>query len=173
MRRRSGQAVALALVLAGGLALRSHLAPAQADLARADSVVTRVPFNHELHAGKHAIDCLFCHGQAAHAATANLPSARDCYVCHWSIAADRPAILELERQVSQGVALHWPAQVRLPGHVRFRHDPHVRAGIDCARCHGQVAEMAEVRPVLPLTMGFCVDCHRTEGATRDCMACHQ
>ena len=132
-----------------------------------------IPFSHAQHAGTHRLDCLLCHGQAATEAEANIPSARDCYVCHWSIAADRPAILELERQVSQRVALHWPAQVRLPAHVRFRHDPHVRAGIDCARCHGQVAEMAEVRPVQPLTMGFCVDCHRTEGATHDCMACHQ
>jgi hypothetical protein len=166
-------AVGLGVALAAVLTLRSELAPARASSASADSSVAAVPFNHELHAGKYQIDCLFCHGQAAHAASANLPAARDCYVCHWSIAADQPAILELERQLSLGLSMRWPAAVRLPSHVRFRHDPHVRAGMACARCHGEVAEMADARPVQPLTMGFCVDCHRTEGATRDCMACHQ
>ena len=132
-----------------------------------------IPFSHVLHAGKHAIDCRFCHGQAAHGAEANLPSARDCYVCHWTIAADKPAILELERRVKTGTPITWPASVRLPQHVQFQHAPHVRHGVACAACHGNLQVRENAQPSRALSMGFCVDCHRTEGATHDCMACHQ
>jgi hypothetical protein len=172
IRRRLaiGLGLGAGLAFAGGLALRPALAPPAPETAAGAALI---PFNHELHAGKHRIDCLFCHGQAAHAATANLPALRDCYVCHWSIASDEPAILELERQLTLGLPTRWPSAVRLPAHVRFRHEPHVSDGVACSACHGEVAEMADVQPVRPLSMGFCVDCHRTEGATRDCMACHQ
>jgi hypothetical protein len=63
--------------------------------------------------------------------------------------------------------------VRLPAHVQFPHAPHARQGIDCAACHGDVAAMeGEVKLAKPLNMAFCVDCHRAQGATDDCMACH-
>lgn len=132
-----------------------------------------IPFSHVLHAGKHGIDCLFCHGQAAHGAEANIPSARDCYVCHWAIASDKPAILELERRVHAGTPVLWPASVRLPQHVQFQHEPHIRQGVECAACHGNLGRRENAQPSRTLTMGFCVECHRTEGATHDCMACHQ
>jgi hypothetical protein len=132
-----------------------------------------IPFSHVLHAGKYGIDCLFCHGQAAHGADANLPAARDCYVCHWTIAADKPAILELERRVQSEVPILWPASVRLPEHVQFPHEPHLRRGVTCAACHGNMGRRENAQPSRPLTMGFCVDCHRTQEATHDCMACHQ
>jgi cytochrome c7-like protein len=132
-----------------------------------------IPFSHVLHAGKYGIDCLFCHGQAAHGADANLPAARDCYVCHWTIAADKPAILELERRVKTETPILWPASVRLPEHVQFPHEPHLRRGVTCAACHGNMGRRENAQPSRPLTMGFCVDCHRTQEATHDCMACHQ
>jgi hypothetical protein len=137
------------------------------------SAAADIPFSHVLHAGKHGIDCLFCHGQAAHGADANLPAARDCYVCHWTIAADKPAILELERRVKTETPILWPASVRLPEHVQFPHEPHLRRGVACAACHGNMGRRENAQPSRPLTMGFCVDCHRTQEATHDCMACHQ
>ena len=136
------------------------------------SAAADIPFSHVLHAGRHKIDCLFCHGQAAHGADANLPAARDCYVCHWTIAADKPAILELERRLKTETPILWPASVRLPEHVQFPHEPHLRRGVACAACHGNMGRRENAQPSRPLTMGFCVDCHRTQEATHDCMACH-
>ena len=155
------------------VAAASDTAAASEAVIEPSDAVAVIPFSHVLHAGKHQIDCRFCHGQAARGAEANLPSARDCYVCHWTIAAEKGAILELERRVHAKTPILWPAAVRLPGHVQFQHEPHVRAGVDCASCHGDLRSRDDAQPRRALTMGFCVECHRTEGATDDCMACHQ
>jgi hypothetical protein len=61
---------------------------------------------------------------------------------------------------------------RTPDHVRFTHEAHIQAGVQCATCHGQVEQMAEVRQVRALNMGDCIACHRQNNARTDCSVCH-
>ena len=60
----------------------------------------------------------------------------------------------------------------LPDYVRFAHKPHIRAGVDCADCHGQVEKMHAAVQVESLSMGWCLSCHQERDVTRDCLACH-
>jgi hypothetical protein len=69
--------------------------------------------------------------------------------------------------------IEWVKVHELPWHVGFTHKRHVKAGVDCAVCHGGVAKMARVKRVRPLTMGWCVTCHWTRGAPTDCATCHR
>lgn len=172
MRLRACAALLLLLTVAGKA--EAPEAPDSTTPPADPGAPAGIPFSHAQHAGTHRLDCLLCHGQAATEAEANIPAARDCYVCHWSIAAEKPSILALEKHVQDGTPIAWPAAVRLPAHVQFPHAPHARQGVDCAACHGDVVTMeGEVRLEKPLTMDFCVDCHRAQGATDDCMACHR
>jgi len=131
-----------------------------------------IAFSHRLHAGQYQLDCLFCHGNAARGAAASIPAVRDCYVCHWSVGEGRPEIVKLERLVEEGLPIRWRKIVRLPEHVQFSHEPHVRRGIECAVCHGQVEEMEMTHQIRELKMGVCVECHWENRASSDCLVCH-
>ena len=54
----------------------------------------------------------------------------------------------------------------------FNHAPHIRAGVECATCHGDVARQTVAGRNVDLTMGFCVKCHKTRHASNDCLTCH-
>jgi len=56
--------------------------------------------------------------------------------------------------------------------VRFNHAPHVRAKVECATCHGDVAKQTVAERVVDHTMGFCVSCHQAKKASNDCLTCH-
>jgi hypothetical protein len=70
-------------------------------------------------------------------------------------------------------AIEWVKVHELPWHVGFTHKRHVRAGVDCAECHGEVKYETRIRQVRSLTMGWCITCHRARGAPRDCWTCHR
>jgi hypothetical protein len=57
-------------------------------------------------------------------------------------------------------------------HLRFNHAPHIRAGVTCANCHGDVAQQTVAERVVDLTMGYCIDCHQERQASVDCLTCH-
>lgn len=155
---------ALALALLGGLAAwraSSPLAPAQP-----------IAYPHTIHAGALAIPCLFCHAFADRSTQATVPPLSTCMTCHETIALDRPEVQRLRGYVQRNEPVAWVRVHELPSFVRFTHKRHVRAGVDCATCHGGVAAMERVKRVRPLTMGWCVTCHRTRGAPTDCATCH-
>jgi hypothetical protein len=170
MRRLlAGAAVLLVLALIG--CARPGGKGSVADPAPART--QQIAFSHAQHAGKAGLQCLFCHGNAARGAEANIPSARDCFVCHWAVGEGNADVAKVVAAVDSGWAIRWPAVVRLPEHVQFDHAAHVRRGVDCAACHGDVAHMDDLVAPRPLGMDFCVACHRREDATRDCVACHR
>ena len=86
----------------------------------------------------------------------------------------------LENQAPMPVA--WVRVHTLPDFVRFDHRPHIWAGVSCQSCHGPVETMERVRQEAPLSMGWCVNCHRdvnehgvagkTAYASLDCTTCH-
>lgn len=157
---------ALVLLLLGALAAwRSWtpLAPEQP-----------IAFPHTIHAGRLEIPCLHCHVNADRSPRATAPALSVCMACHATIAVDRPEVQRLRGYVERKEPVTWNRVHFLPDSalVHFSHKPHVKAGVDCAVCHGGVAQMARVTRVRPLTMGWCVTCHRTRGAPTDCTTCH-
>jgi formamidopyrimidine-DNA glycosylase len=74
----------------------------------------------------------------------------------------------------KGIDLAWQRVFGYPdeAHVRFNHAPHIRANVECATCHGNIAEQTVAQRNVEMTMGFCVNCHRERKASLDCLACH-
>lgn len=156
----------LVILLMGALAAWRHVTP----LAPAQPIA----FPHTVHAGRLEIPCLHCHADAGRSPSASVPPLSVCMACHATIATDRPEVQKLRGFVERREPVSWSRVHALPASalVHFNHKPHVRAGVDCAACHGGVAQMARVTRVRPLTMGWCVSCHRARGAPTDCTTCH-
>ena len=131
-------------------------------------------FDHRIHAGQYKIPCLTCHTGADHAPAAGIPTADKCMGCHRFVAKDKPNVQALTNAVEAGEPIVWNRVNRVPDHVFFNHDRHVRAGVACQKCHGPVETMALVQPIPNLTMGWCVQCHKANHAPHtDCLVCHK
>ncbi len=169
-----------------------------------------------------ALDCTFCHRNVAKGAAATIPSVQQCMFCHSQVTGTTAAAIAeigkfrglatdgegnllkdddgnfvpLESPMDPLVAINWARVNRLPDHVQFVHDVHIRflmanpdqivnatnltvssegavdAAQTCSTCHGAVATMTKVKQVRALKMGDCVDCHREYNAPTDCAICH-
>lgn len=130
-------------------------------------------FSHQVHLAKEVL-CTDCHDGVERGPVAGLPSINTCMICHSQIATDRPLIQTLADMQAKGLDLAWQ---RVYGyapeaHVRFEHAPHVRGGIECATCHGDLKTETVAERVVDLDMAFCVNCHKAKQASIDCLACH-
>lgn len=180
MSFRPGSARSLA-GLAGALALcgcgdRQPPAPVQP-----------IAFSHRIHAGLNAIGCTSCHASAEHSPVAGIPSMDRCRGCHKFVKGDEhdavvdAQIKALLRYLDDDKPIEWVRVHRLPDLVYFTHERHVRSGVQCSECHGAVERMEAARQVAPLTMGWCLSCHRRKQAERpleraqltDCLTCHK
>src|SRR5215470_13431322 len=155
-------------------------------------------FNHVIHAGSFQIPCQYCHADARRSEYAGLPSVERCLGCHKIIGvADNPEIGKIHEYARRGAPIPWVRIFKVPEFTQFPHKPHVRAEVACQTCHGPIERMPVVggdtgpavlddltrlvglKPAQrPFTMGWCVECHRQENASRgmhaplDCIACH-
>ena len=119
-----------------------------------------VPFSHKLHAGELAIDCRYCHAMAEFSALASIPPTQTCMNCH-HLAARKSEKLQMVRDsLESGEPIQWVRVHKIPEYAYFNHSLHLRAGVGCSSCHGEVAQMDEIRQVEPLSMSWCLDCHR-------------
>lgn len=142
-----------------------------------------VEFDHRHHVRDNGIDCIYCHAGAETRAIAGVPSTEVCMGCHGQIWNDSPLLAPVRESWDTGVPIAWRRVHALPDHVYFHHGVHTHAGVTCTQCHGDVGGMARVYRVAPLTMGWCLDCHRDppgprhEGrrvtAITTCSACHR
>ena len=119
-----------------------------------------VEFSHELHAGQLGIDCRYCHTSVEEAATASVPPTQTCMNCHQKVRAESPKLIPVRESFATGMPITWVRIHDLPDYVYFNHSAHVARGVGCVSCHGRVDKMAEVHQDQPLTMGWCLDCHR-------------
>ena len=175
-----------------------------------------IPFPHTVHAGAvedggHAIQCEFCHRNVTTGAAATVPAVEVCVICHKQIkganakadVAEPETLINIQRVLDKhedGRPIDWERVHRMPDHVRFVHEAHLRfltqgeertvtlpMGDEepmnlpvpvqeaCSVCHGDVAHMEEVQPQegQSLKMGTCLDCHRENNVSTDCTVCHK
>jgi hypothetical protein len=122
-----------------------------------------IAFSHRLHAGTYRVPCLYCHFAAEKSRHAGIPPAGVCMNCHRQLRVASAEVEKLKEAVSQVRPVRWIKVHNLPDFVYFNHSQHVNAGVACQRCHGPVETMDRVRQESPLTMGWCLGCHRQEG----------
>ena len=137
-----------------------------------DAAAQPIAFSHSHHVAEIGIDCQFCHAYARRGPVAGIPSVQRCAGCHRVVLSEQPEILKVLEYWENEEPIPWVRVHDLPDHVRFTHKAHVRAGVGCETCHGDVAAMEAAVQVESLSMGWCVSCHEDRGATRDCLACH-
>jgi len=148
--------------------------------------VQPIHYSHKIHAGANQIECQYCHSSARISKHSGIPSLNVCMNCHENIA-DYNGEEDLEKGYTKDFytneikklykAVGWDEETQsytgdtepvkwvrihnLPDFVYFNHSQHVSlAGIDCQKCHGPVEEMEILYQYSPLTMGWCIDCHR-------------
>jgi hypothetical protein len=122
--------------------------------------VQPVPYSHALHAGDLGIDCRYCHNTVEVAAKAAVPPTQTCMNCHAKIRTASPKLTPIRESYATGMPVPWVRVHDLADFVYFNHSAHVRRGVGCVSCHGRVDKMEAVTQVEPLSMGWCLDCHR-------------
>lgn len=119
-----------------------------------------VPYSHALHAGEMGLDCRYCHSVVERGAKAAVPPAATCMNCHQTVLPKSDKLTPVRAAFFENVALHWKRVTDLPDYVYFNHSAHVTRGVGCVTCHGRIDQMPEVYQFAPLSMGWCLDCHR-------------
>jgi len=124
-----------------------------------------VPFSHKTHASDLDIDCLYCHNMADKSPYAGVPPTQTCMNCHAQQAnKDSLKLAVLMRSWDgggiDGTPIPWQRVHKIPDYAYFDHSAHVSAGVGCKSCHGNVNQMEVVRQVEPLSMSWCLNCHR-------------
>ena len=106
---------------------------------------------------------------------ATIPSVSECMVCHESVKPDSPEIKKLAGFAAKDEEPPWERVYGFPAEadVYFTHKRHVKAGVDCSTCHGDVANSIEMRQNIHWNMGRCIDCHRENKVSTDCLTCHK
>ena len=126
-----------------------------------DTVLTQpVPFSHQHHVGALGLDCRYCHAGVETSPVASVPPTSTCMTCHSQLYTNAQMLAPVRESLAQGKPIRWARVHRLPGYVYFDHSVHVKNGVGCTTCHGQVDEMPLMQQTAPLTMGWCLDCHR-------------
>jgi hypothetical protein len=146
-------------------------------------------YSHKVHAGINQISCLYCHSNALVSKHATVPPLNVCMNCHAAINdyTHGPKLYREDGSEVDGTAeiqklysytgynpktgtynttnarpIEWIKIHNLPDHVFFSHAQHTKAGkVQCQTCHGPIQEMNEVKQFAPLSMGWCINCHRT------------
>lgn len=124
------------------------------------SPVQPIAFSHKIHAGDNKVPCLYCHFGARKSRHAGIPPESVCMNCHRILTTTGTEIEKLKEAVLQQRPIVWTKIHNLPDFVYFNHSQHVLSGVACQRCHGPIETMERVGQVAPLTMGWCLDCHR-------------
>ena len=137
------------------------------------SPVQPIAFSHKKHAGDNAIPCLFCHRYAPKSTVAGIPAVADCRACHLFIAQNSPEIKKLMTYWENKEPIPWVRVYGVPDFVYFPHMMHIRAGLNCGTCHGDVATMERITRSVKIKMGWCLNCHRRHKASIDCWTCHK
>lgn len=139
------------------------------------------PFNHKQHVNDLGLDCRFCHSAVEKSDTAGMPSTEVCMSCHLEIYKGQTSLEALHKSQNENIPIQWTKVHILPDHVYFNHSVHIKGGVTCVNCHGNVQNMTQVSKQKPLSMKWCLQCHiqheeqsleKKEGLT-NCSTCHR
>jgi hypothetical protein len=119
-----------------------------------------VPFSHQHHVAGLGIDCRYCHTSVEKSSFAGIPPTQTCMNCHSQIWSTADMLAPVRASFAAGKPIEWARVHRLPDFVHFNHSIHVYKGIGCASCHGRVDKMPLTYQATPMTMSWCLDCHR-------------
>lgn len=119
-----------------------------------------VPFSHAIHAGELGIDCRYCHNTVERAGHAAIPATATCMNCHGMIHTESEKLEVVRDSYESGESIPWVRVHDLPDYAYFNHSVHLAAGVGCSSCHGRIDHMETVFQKEPLSMGWCLDCHR-------------
>lgn len=122
-----------------------------------------VPYSHRLHVGQIGLDCRYCHASVESSPVSSVPPSRVCMNCHHVVKRDSPLLEPIRSSVETGTPMRWIRVHNLPDYAYFDHAVHVHAGVGCRSCHGRIDQMEVVEQAEPLSMGWCLDCHRDPG----------
>ncbi len=119
-----------------------------------------VPYSHALHAGELGLDCRYCHTTVERAAKPTVPATQVCMNCHTQIQKDSVKLKPVRDSYESGLSVPWTRVYALPDYAYFDHSAHVTRGVSCVECHGRVDQMEVVQKATPMSMGWCLECHR-------------
>ena len=161
----------LQAVLIGGILLVTLLFSALFAVVRSPDITNQnvtieqtVPFSHQRHVGDIGIDCRYCHQSVETSAIAGVPPTQVCMNCHRELWNQSEMLAPVRESWETGQPLVWNRVHDLPDYVYFNHSIHIHKGIGCYECHGEVDQMRLTRQAEPLTMHWCLDCHRNPEA---------
>ncbi|TDA66063.1 MAG: menaquinol oxidoreductase [Chloroflexi bacterium] len=135
-----------------------------------------IAFPHNRHVGIGA-SCLYCHAGATLGPSAGLPGIEKCWGCHQQVQKQSPELTKLAGYVERNEPIPWVPVAIQPEFVRFKHSPHVNAGLQCSACHGDLAKMTVAEAQKGQNMGWCLQCHKSSAPEQwtklsDCATCH-
>ncbi len=136
-----------------------------------------VPFSHKIHAGQLKLDCRYCHNTVERAGHAAIPATATCGNCHGGnrttaetpgvpgrdlgiIKGESELLAPVRASLETGDSVLWERVHDLPDFVYFNHSVHINKGVSCVSCHGRIDQMEVVTQVEPMSMKWCLDCHR-------------
>jgi hypothetical protein len=123
-------------------------------------VEQKIPFSHEHHVNGLGISCAYCHTSVEQSAFAGIPPTHTCMTCHSQIWNTSPMLQPVRTSYQTQTPLEWVRVHDLPDFAYFNHSIHVKKGIGCQTCHGQVNKMPLTWRTNTLQMQWCLDCHR-------------
>lgn len=163
--RRVAAALAVGVLLLGGLVTAGvtyYFTPKYTRVGY--TPYQPVPFSHRIHAGQLGLDCTYCHTNVFESPHANVPSPNVCMNCHdpakANIKGDSPLLAPIRDAWKTGRPVEWVRVHKTPDYAYFNHQIHVNRGVSCVSCHGRIDQMVEVRHDQPLSMAWCLECHR-------------
>jgi Cytochrome c7 and related cytochrome c len=119
-----------------------------------------VPFSHEHHTRGLGIDCRYCHTSVEVSNSAGMPPTYTCMSCHSQIWKNAPMLEPVRASLREDKPLHWTRVHQVPDFVYFNHGIHVQKGVGCSECHGRIDKMPLAWKEKPLSMEWCLECHR-------------
>ncbi len=153
-----GAVLIIAVLLLGKIGLDSVM---RIGISKGYAPKQPISYSHKLHAGEYQINCAYCHTSVYKGKNASIPSANICMNCHGVIKNTSPEIKKLYAAIEKNQPIEWVRVHNLPDHAYFNHSQHTNVGgLECQNCHGEIQKMEVVEQVSPLTMGWCIDCHR-------------
>jgi len=154
--------ILVGVVMVGGVAAVTGIVVVRSDWTRGTmfAIAQPVPFSHAHHVGALGLDCRYCHSTVETAASAGMPATEVCMTCHSQLFTDQRMLAPVRQSFASGVPIAWRRVNSLPDYVYFDHSVHVNHGVPCEACHGRVDKMALARQAHPLTMQWCLSCHR-------------